>query len=512
MTRRLSQIILPCLIAAGILSSSIVPTTALAADADIDSIVADEYEAELCGWGTCGWGTHDSAPIEVEAEEDCVTPTATPTRTAANFDASLAAIATAACANVGISVEQIIEPFAMVGPHLTQSYQSVQEFQRWWAAAAEQQANATDADPAAEGVVPENDNAPLEVSHVPIVDFDSEIPASEPWAENLASAADADATNDIEIDADSQLESNPGDDHSLLVVVDDEEIQQELKDLATEEPIDAIGADSDAFGPSILVVDSVKESEATIDSEPLAIDSIEIASIESKEPSMVGSSPMIFTINEAYLPYDLAVRDLHANGMLSLAKRPFCIRARMELPEFELAFDDLMTTVALERDEIDTQPEVEFDPNFVMSGSADCLLDDWVWRATLALEEDGSVRKWLRPELAGGQVVALVVKHNRVALGLADRLAKVWPRSDQPQPTAGAQLLARAEAVEADEEERQAGCSHVDDAQQLAQATAALKEWFTTLEGAATTLTSRWMPRLAKVSITRNDPGETSRR
>ncbi len=49
-----------------------------------------------------------------------------------SMDMSITAIAAAALASAGVSVEQIVEPFAMVGPYLDNSLEMVKDFQGWW--------------------------------------------------------------------------------------------------------------------------------------------------------------------------------------------------------------------------------------------------------------------------------------------------------------------------------------------------------------------------------------------
>ncbi|MFG0255034.1 MAG: hypothetical protein ACF787_08040, partial [Rhodopirellula sp. JB053] len=58
-------------------------------------------------------GTHDSVPVII-ADETTSTPTAH--RTSSQFNEMIAAAVSATAAKVGISVEQFLEPFAMVGP------------------------------------------------------------------------------------------------------------------------------------------------------------------------------------------------------------------------------------------------------------------------------------------------------------------------------------------------------------------------------------------------------------
>ncbi len=496
MTRRPVRFLLSCFFAAAFSANILTTADTFADDTELDSIVAQEYEAELCGWGT-----HDSTPLDVTVKENQSSPTDSEAKT---FDSSLASIAAAAYAKTRVSVKQIVEPFAAVGPKISDSIKQVKAFQQWCVSAVERQVSTPAADPVVEPVVIENDVRSLWISHVPIVDFDGPSLVNV-WAEqlNLARSRDTLLIDNTQDDNDANPILDLRDDHSLQAEVDDEKIQAEFSEIVVD-PLDGIGADA-AYGPSILEEIPADEIGVASQQEQNSGDSPSLASNELPASRTVGSSPMIFLMEEAYSPYDLAVRDLYASGVLSIAKRPFCIRARMDLPEHDLAFDQPEETTAVKRDEIESQVVDQVEPEFVMSGSADCLLDDWVWRATLALEEGGAVRKWVRPEVVGRQVAALVAKHNRIAFGLADRLANVWPKSEQPEATAGALLLARAGAVEAGEDRQNAAALDADDTRQLAQAAATLKEWFS----AAATMKSRWLPRLAEVVPT---TGKTSRR
>jgi hypothetical protein len=486
MIRRCHRFTWSCLIAVAALSASTLVSSRSLADDDFDSIVANDYEAELCGWAT-----HDSCPFAVSEVSTEPTPADTTTpRPLANLDESLAALATAACASAGVSVEQIVEPFAMVGPHFQQSLQSVKNFQQWWENAAEQTNETSAVDPVVDEAT--NSGVPTaQVNHVPIVDFAGELADDEPEAENLASVVETSAADAIEIAEVAEYPLSFEDDHCWmdhnwwLDQANDDKIRGELAELAAKEPVDVLDNFDGAFGPSVLV-ESVEELATTI----------------AAESSMVGSSAMIFSLDEEYLPYDLAVRDYQAESLFSLAKRPFCIRARIELPEFDLAIDTDQPAEPIEQ---------AADSDFVFAGSADCLLDDWMWRATLALEPGGSVRKWLRAELAGQQLAALLAKRVQLADEMAGQLASWWPESPQhPAGEAGAQLLARAGAVEAIDQESIADSQDADanptealandDAEQLVQAAAAIKQWVNSIEAAAATWKSRWLPRLAQTS------------
>ncbi len=113
---------------------------------------------ELCGWGDdCPLGTHDSSVLPTPAGLAIIPPAPVASPAAAStslLNKSVSAIATAAFASAGVSVEQIVEPFAMVGPYLDDSLQMVQDFQAWWETA---QAEAVSMKTAADAIQDELD-------------------------------------------------------------------------------------------------------------------------------------------------------------------------------------------------------------------------------------------------------------------------------------------------------------------------------------------------------------------
>ena len=86
-----------------------------------------EEPEELCGWVELG--THDSAPR--------LNPNAVVTDAEDAFDAAAGILACAVYAKAGVAVEQMIEPFVMLGPYLENSLDAVKQFQQWWDAAAD---------------------------------------------------------------------------------------------------------------------------------------------------------------------------------------------------------------------------------------------------------------------------------------------------------------------------------------------------------------------------------------
>jgi hypothetical protein len=87
-----------------------------------------EEETEWCGWTPLA--THDSvayrppAPAREPASESDTT-----------VDGSITQGAAIAFASAGISVEQLLEPLALVTPYLDNSLEKVRQYQSWWGAA-----------------------------------------------------------------------------------------------------------------------------------------------------------------------------------------------------------------------------------------------------------------------------------------------------------------------------------------------------------------------------------------
>ena len=110
-------------------------------------------------------------------------------------------------------------------------------------------------------------------------------------------------------------------------------------------------------------------------------------------------------------------------------------------------------------------------------GSADCLLDEWIWNVSVTLEEERVTDEWLRPARIGNRVASLVVSGDRLASRVVSELALVWPAAAQPAkpiPGSGAKLLARAEAAEQLPEK---GLAKPFTEPQLAQANAMFWQW-----------------------------------
>ncbi len=288
---------------------------AAAPDRDADSKSNHCYEEtqELCGW--LELGTHDS-----------VTP---PSRNATVADAGDALEATAgilACAvsaKCGVAVEQIIEPFVMLGPYIDNSLDAVKQFQQWWDAAT---------------------------------DFDQECEES--------------ASDLIEFD--------------FLKV--EQLIDQRLVLLAAMEPVDV-----EALGPSVLV-----QRFEGFPSDPIAL------TAEGKRRDvLVGCSPMIFTLEQTYMAYDMSERDVKLWSVFPTSTRPFCIRNRAGDFDASPIWDQFDQVVQFE-------PRSSFDSVAAQfKCSAYCLLDDWVARWEDLTASDSPVRQTLQPQAIGQRLAAM---------------------------------------------------------------------------------------------------------
>ncbi len=129
LTRRLRRLALFGLIAVGSLTSAAVTRAGEIDGGSGPGMVNADW---------CFWGSHDSAPImstpshATKHDAPEITNPRPLSRTSSNFDTSLAAIAATATAKTGISLEQIVEPFAMVGTYRSDSAAQIADFQSWW--------------------------------------------------------------------------------------------------------------------------------------------------------------------------------------------------------------------------------------------------------------------------------------------------------------------------------------------------------------------------------------------
>ncbi|MCG8652926.1 MAG: hypothetical protein MI861_24005, partial [Pirellulales bacterium] len=174
----------------------------------------------------------------------------------------------------------------------------------------------------------------------------------------------------------------------------------------------------------------------------------------------IGAAAVIFSIEDEYLPYDLADRDLHVWSVFPIPTDPFCIRSGDDFDAASCRWPLVKEIIAADRAvEIEVvateEPADEAAPSdLAVLGSPDCVLDDWVWKTQQFVQHDRLLKRWTNPGHYGHQLAALLLGGKDWTLQAVQHLAKVLPESaPQPpkRPTAGDQLLVRAGAVKSRE-------------------------------------------------------------
>ena len=353
-----------------------IDTTHVSATPDRDPIC--EWEDELCGWAT-----HDSCPISIE-ETPCGEPAST-------IEQSVAAAATAACAHHGISLEQIVEPFAMVGPHLANQLTQIREFDQWWANAIEAATSPT----APNEVRQESENDESEIDALAAqepVDVDSLGPSvlnaatgDRETAIEAAPTRDAFSINDP---ATSQVGAS-----AVIVTLDDAPLPYDVS--AGEIPVWS-------FFPLVTQPFCVRGC-GDLDSRSLWYSLDEMAT-----PDEVDASPQAID------------RELQVEAKPSGEDERFeseTVQAHTQLEE------ELLATY----------------------GSIDCVMYEVLYEVEQALDKDSSAQVWLEPKTYGERFGAWLLIGQQVAAEATQQLADAWPQA--VEPTVGEQLLARAGAT-----------------------------------------------------------------
>ncbi|MGI9471606.1 MAG: hypothetical protein ACR2NZ_08760 [Rubripirellula sp.] len=366
---------------------------------------------ELCGWGPLG--THDSAPTPTLAPPKHIAKPDNSSPSVPTVKESIAMLAATACRSAGVSVEQIVEPFVMVGPYLNDSLDSVQAFQTWW-------------DGARDGIYPQPD--PL---------------------------------------------------------------QAQLDAIAAQEPIDV-----ESFGVSILTFEAISEDAPSV---LRKVTGIEVKAIDR----LVGSSAIIATVEEDYMPYDLSARDLPLWSVFPVSTQPFCVRNQIDEFDSAVMWKDFDHVVSNDEAELSSSDEVvnaTTDPSgdanqesnitldtaedeltklhvnpepvqdvtdlvsentpgieaisegktLAYCGSADCLLDDVIWQVESLAAQSSPVRTALAPRSIGRTIASLFSGSTQLFEAAAHRIATRWPEteSNPRRSPSGDRLLARAGAIE----------------------------------------------------------------
>jgi hypothetical protein len=369
-------------------------------------------------------------------------------RTASSFETSLAAVAATACAHAGVSVEQLIEPFAMVGQESEHSVEEVAQFTRWWektqgelkqqyadliqmaeaeADAARENAQLATAADAVAGDVIQGDVVEEEtVSLVPFVDIGQKLLADNHGSPLLASVPTFDRLYPLDQPSEPYFNFSVASvESSDSTELTESTIREELKHVAMEEPIDVEVDSLRVLGQSILVTQSSLPTSDT--------------SYARNADALVGSSAMIVSIEEVYMPYDLAAREYSVSEWLPLAWRPYSYVEATVLSDSREPLETIDEGKLAE-----TLPALDRD-------SQEQLV---VWARKFAAHAS-NVQAASQPNLLANQLGNFLLGQQRAATEKAIQLAKLLPVADppaiKPQPVApskaGSQLLARAGVV-----------------------------------------------------------------
>ena len=104
----------------------------------------------------------------------------------------------------------------------------------------------------------------------------------------------------------------------------------QLQELAKEEPIDI-----ESLGPSVLIPEN----------RPISVTGVEVAPMNP----LIGSSPVIATIEEAYMPYDLSARDLEHWNAYPIAPHPFNAEDQVTDEQTASLWEDFDLAMALSK-------------------------------------------------------------------------------------------------------------------------------------------------------------------
>ncbi|MCM2369786.1 hypothetical protein [Aporhodopirellula aestuarii] len=292
-------------------------------------------------------GTHDSVPDVIASEPP---QNIAAHRTSNEFNEFLAAAVSASAAKVGISVEQFLEPFAMVGPLAMKPLATTP----------------LDTTPAPQAELT-TENA-VELAAKPTAEQPVEPGAAEtsPTEQQLAEAV---ALNRWWLDEEPQA--------------DDSAVPLAKAEIAEEVDSEEV-ADVDA-----TTVEAATVEIASVEPVDVSNDIAEDATVDAG--TLVGSAPLIATIPEAYAPYDLAERDLKLEYMPLTTVVPISPKNYVSLPaQDELALEDevsvaveaspeTIASVETEAETVEIADATTSEP--AISASPECILDEWAHTA-----------------------------------------------------------------------------------------------------------------------------------
>ncbi|TWT50601.1 hypothetical protein Pla22_33440 [Rubripirellula amarantea] len=235
---------------------------------------------------TCSWGTHDSCPLPTMAAERI-------------SNHSTSAFASAVLGTVGIRVQQIVEPFAMIEPQVsldaaTTQLARVDGFLSWWQRHLAPKPQST---PLVDQWVSSIDERLKQIATMEPLDV-------EPIAADLVDRGEVEVSEAMPVGSSDHFEASFG---PSVVMTEPSVVMTESSVVMTN--ADVVTPSSE---PSKPAASQPADGEV----------GIEVVRIDPR----VGGGPVIATIADDYLPYDLTQQDRKLWSYFASTRRPFCNR------------------------------------------------------------------------------------------------------------------------------------------------------------------------------------------
>lgn len=210
------------------------------------------------------------------------------------------------------------------------------------------------------------------------------------------------------------------------------EYSEQFQEFRTEEAIDAIAKlepiDVEAFGPSVLI-----SAEIPLEDVDLSITGIEVTPIDN----LIGSAPMIVTIDEPYLPYDLSAGDLRLRSVFPISTQPFCVRSRAAgwnpVPMWT-EVDSLGVAKVV------AEPLTDPVDHWMLTS----LIEQLIVTTESLTDPTSTIRQYTSPEQLGRQWARMLARGNRVVMETTELIATYWPEPVAKPSASGKALLTRA--------------------------------------------------------------------
>ena len=342
----------------------------------------------------CQLGTHDSCPDQ-RVNDDPVAET-------------LATIAASVGSRFGVSVQQMVEPFAMVGPDACSTLDEIAGLMKYWSAPyADETEEVVGADPSTDSISDDADAdvegtsrssvEPQIVSLVPFVDFGRQLETNDGWASPLASAAMFGFEDPAVRDDDESIDWQSHDDATFGVVVIKDVMRPqhdtpELHGVIDQQPSGqevtaAVGGDA-AASKNATVSEETRVAGSRVEQRTAASTDANGSEVPSSNQRLVGCSGMIATLDQTVSWFDLTAGDDHLRNFFPAKEGDYCLVQRNELHFRDLDRDgEEKATVSLSR---------FTDPT--------CLLDESIWDLQQLLDRKSKFRRSLRVKRMGREL------------------------------------------------------------------------------------------------------------